>query len=149
MMSDRPEPRHMPAAEDRGRLIRALRETLGREPAVRVAFLFGSVARGEPFRDVDIGVELAEPFRLLEVAALSNRLWVAAGRPSCELDVVPLNDAPPEFRLRVADEGIALAERIPGLAEDFAVQALSEKADLEETLRILESEETEAMRGAR
>lgn len=120
---------HDLGALERNRITEALRRALEAEERVRVAFLFGSFARGEPFRDVDIGVELDEPFRLLSLGGLSRRLWTALGRPRFELDVVPLNDAPHSFRLEVADGGRVLHERHPGDAFEFAVQAQSDTID--------------------
>ncbi len=56
---------------------------------------------------------------LVEVGALSRRLWKAAGRPEVELDVVALNDAPPRFRLAAAaGTGHYSAEEVAQL--DFA-----------------------------
>lgn len=135
-----PEQPNELGAEERARLIAALREALGSESAVRVAFLFGSFARNERFRDIDIGVELDEPFTAMDVARLSTRLWLAVGQPRFELDVLPLNDAPPSFRLEVADTGLPLRERWPGASSDFAVAALSEKLDFEEALRVIAAE---------
>ena len=124
-----------------GALETALRAALAREPKVRLAFLFGSAARGESFHDIDIGVELDEPFRGLELRGLSLRLWEAAGRPQFELDVVPLNDAPPSFREEVSTTGRVLFERWPRYAHDFAVQALSDIIDFRQAERIVEKEQ--------
>ena len=46
-------------AADLGDIERRLIEVLEANPGVRFAYLFGSAARGEPFRDLDVGVMLA------------------------------------------------------------------------------------------
>ncbi|MBI4704842.1 MAG: nucleotidyltransferase domain-containing protein [Deltaproteobacteria bacterium] len=126
--------------EERFGLVSALRRALLAEPCVRVAFLHGSFARGEPFRDLDVGVQLDEPFRILAVGGLAHRLWAAIGRPGFDVDVVPLNDAPAAFRWEVAQGGQVLRERRPGDAADFAVRALSERIDFNEARRVIEAE---------
>ena len=122
-------------------MTRTLGAALSREPKVRLAILFGSFVRGEPFRDVDIGIELDEPFRLAEVGSISLRLWEAVGRPAFELDVVPLNEAPPSFQMEVSGTGAVLFERWPGYGLDYFVQAQSDVLDFREAERIVEKEQ--------
>jgi predicted nucleotidyltransferase len=117
-------------AEARDAVARSLGEALASEPGVRVALLFGSFARGEPFRDLDVGVEFGGPFSLLDVGRLATRLWSAAGEPAFEIDVVPLDDAPASFRLEVAETGRLLRERHEGDAVEFAVAARRDAIDL-------------------
>lgn len=81
---------------------------------MRTAFIFGSFARSEPFRDHDIAIELYEPFSLLDIGAVHARRSKTLGDPPYELDVVPLNDAPPSFRLVVVDTGLLVFERCAG-----------------------------------
>ncbi len=136
MSSRKPAPVHVLSEPQRSGFVEKIRQALAYEPAVRTAFLYGSFARGEPFRDVDIGLEMAEPFGLLDVAAVSDRLWEATGRPTFDLDVVPLNDAPPAFRVEVEAKGILLVEAESDAALEFAVRARAEWLDLQESRRI-------------
>lgn len=72
---------------------RTLTDALAKEDGVRWAYLFGSVVRGGPFRDVDVAVmPAAERFtKLTELGGLQRRLSHAAGH---EIDLVDLRGAP-------------------------------------------------------
>ena len=78
-----------------------LRDVLDREPTLRWAYLFGSAARGEAFRDLDVAVMLAADARgavpLGRVAARAEE--AAAGVP---VDVVDLASAAPALAGRIA-----------------------------------------------
>jgi predicted nucleotidyltransferase len=124
----------IPSEAEKEAFLTALSGALAAESRVRTAFVFGSFVREGSFRDVDIGLEFDEPFTLLEVSRLADRLWAAVGRPDFELDVVPLNDAPPTFRLEVDSTGRVVRERSAGDALEFGVRARSEWIDLREAL---------------
>jgi predicted nucleotidyltransferase len=143
----RPERPHVLDADGRQDVVQRLSRALASDDRVRAAWLFGSFSRGEPFRDVDVGVLFAEPLRTFEEAELSNRLWDALGGTPYDLDVVALNGAAPRFQLKVVDGGRLLCEHRPGLAVEFAVRAESEIADFLEAMRAVEAE-AEARRGA-
>jgi predicted nucleotidyltransferase len=99
-------------------------------PAVRVAYVFGSFVRDEPFRDVDVAVLFDEPTSW----RLAGRVEAALGEhldpPRYRFEVVPLNDAPPSFRCEVADHGRVVYEREPRAAIELWVRARSELIDL-------------------
>jgi predicted nucleotidyltransferase len=108
-------------------LIARLQEVLRGGPALRLAILFGSTARGTqtPASDVDIAIL---PLDELELQA---RLSVAAGR---EVDLVLLDTCTTVLGFRIAKEGIALC----GDAVDvnlFRARAAIEYADIEPQLR--------------
>jgi predicted nucleotidyltransferase len=99
---------------DLARMAAAAARACEAEPAVRLAYLHGSVARGDPARDVDVALYL-DP-------ALSTADWLkAAGRVGFELqraasvgldyDVRPLNGSGPFFRHTVTATGKLLFER--------------------------------------
>lgn len=104
----------------------ALRQELaGCEDNLVAAYLFGSVARGEerPGSDVDVAVLLGPdasvsldglPF------ALEDRLTRALGRP---VQVVVLNQAPPDLIHRVLRDGELLLDRDPSRRIAFEVRA--------------------------
>lgn len=106
----------MPALLDR------LREALADLPAVRLAVVFGSVARGEerPGSDVDVGIRLDPDSSALrqEVEAALGR---AAGR---EVDVVFLDEAPPLLRFEIGADGIVLVDREPRAWADFRARSM-------------------------
>jgi predicted nucleotidyltransferase len=74
--------------------IEAVREVLEARADVRLAYLFGSVARGEAraSSDFDIGVVFAPVPAPAEIDRLASDLEAAARR---RVDLVVLNDAPP------------------------------------------------------
>jgi hypothetical protein len=85
---------HRADAEARQRMVAVLEASLGRQPGVAFAVVFGSFVEGRDFRDVDLGVwttPSAGPRIDLELAtALSQELGVP-------VDVRRLNDAPVSF----------------------------------------------------
>lgn len=99
-------------------------------------YLFGSVASGtaRPASDVDVAVLFrsvppatlrGQPFDLAE--ALGRRL----GRP---VDVVSLNTAPADLRIRVLRHGTLLLDSDPAARIRFEVQTRNEAFDLERIL---------------
>jgi predicted nucleotidyltransferase len=100
-------------------------------------YLFGSVARGSERggSDIDVGVLfdapppptlLGQPFDMAD--ALERRL----GRP---VDVVNLNTAPVDLRIRVLREGQLVFERDAAARVRFEVATRNEAFDLEPVLR--------------
>lgn len=90
--------------------IRALVARLGTEPSVRRVILFGSRARGDagPRSDVDLAVEgpdltARDWFRLADLTEEVDTLL--------KVDLVRLEEAPPELRARIESEGRTLHER--------------------------------------
>ena len=83
--------------------------------------LFGSAARGTAHRrsDLDIAViGVRSPSRL---AALAVTLARIAGR---EVEVIPLETAPPLLRFEISRDGAVLLQRAPHLWPDFQARAM-------------------------
>lgn len=100
--------------EDLDRLARSLRAACTREPALQLAYLYGSAARGEPARDLDIGLYFDPPADARAAFAACERIAAAVekeARPPLPLDVRPLNAAPPPLKHQVLTEGRRLYER--------------------------------------
>jgi predicted nucleotidyltransferase len=103
-------------------LLDRLRARAAALPEVRLAVLFGSVARGQERKgsDVDLGL-LVDPdtpdARLRALIELER----AAGR---EVDLVFLDEAPPLLRFEISRDGVLLRERDEGLWTDFRVKAM-------------------------
>jgi predicted nucleotidyltransferase len=83
---------------------------LSAEPSVRRVILFGSRARGDawPRSDVDIAIEAPgassrDWLRLADMAEDADTLL--------SIDLVRLDEAPPDLRNRIQSEGLALYER--------------------------------------
>jgi hypothetical protein len=124
---------------------RSLLQALESWPGVRLAVLFGSVARGEsgPDSDLDLGV-LFEP-GLESAAALEVALARAAGR---RLDLVRLDVAPPLLRFEIARDGRVLLEREPHAWVDFRARAMTDWWDWAPTARLLHAAAASRLRAA-
>lgn len=125
-----------------------LRATLERSRAVRLAYLFGSAARGDDRdgSDVDVAALLDDPSAR---DCLHERLELAAGR---EVDLVLLDRAPPLLLAQILREGAVLVSRDEGERAAFEVRARAIVLDTEH-LRAVQPrylrERAEGRRGAR
>jgi predicted nucleotidyltransferase len=104
-------------------LLQALRGVIDAEPAIRVAYLFGSCARGDcgPTSDVDVALLGALPIDLMDLAALGAQLETVIDR---RVDVVDLQSASPLLCRQVVAEGELLLVRDPLLKFDFEQEAV-------------------------
>jgi uncharacterized protein len=114
-------------------LVECLRQVAASFPEVRLAVLFGSMARGEgrPSSDVDLGLVL-EPYSASVRFRVDAQLGRAAGR---EVDTVLLHDAPPLLRFEITRDGVLLFEREEGLWTAFQVKAMVDWWDWAPTAR--------------
>lgn len=114
--------------------IELLSRVLADVPAVRLAVLFGSAARGQAGSrsDLDVGVDLEGGPEAL--SRLAVRLCRETGR---EVDVVSLREAPPLLRFEIARDGIVIVERAPHAWADFRAQAMTDWWDWAPTARIM------------
>jgi predicted nucleotidyltransferase len=113
--------------------LEALREALAALPAVKLAVVFGSAARGKsgPGSDVDLGLRL-EP----HTATARREAVAAAGRAvRREVDAVDLDTAPPLLRFQIARDGVLLVEREPRSWARFKAQAMVDWWDWAPTAR--------------
>lgn len=98
-----------------------LTSALSADPDVRLAVVFGSAAKGTLHRrsDLDIAVMgVPSPARLAGLAVTLARI---AGR---EVDLIPLETAPPLLRFEIARDGAVLIQRAPHLWPDFRARAM-------------------------
>jgi uncharacterized protein len=112
-------------------------EYLSRQTDVIVAYLFGSVARGQttPMSDVDIAVLLdvsADPEALLErqITLLTDLEQLAR----LEVQLTLLNHAPPLLAYQVIREGVLLHQRSEAERVAFQVKAMKEYFDVQPML---------------
>lgn len=105
-----------------------LRTALEQEPSVSLAYLFGSVARGQdgPSSDIDIAVCFADDVGLVELGALGERLSMATGG---RVDIVDLRLASPLLCWQVVAEGERLLVRDIVLRFDFEMSAVRRYED--------------------
>lgn len=121
-------------------LITALSTALRGARGVVSAYLFGSVATGRAHResDVDLGVLLDRQLhpgaadRFDARLRLVERLQSATGRP---VDLVVLNDAPPQLARHIMTRGKRLAMADAALDHTHLRLVLSRAADIEPFLR--------------
>jgi predicted nucleotidyltransferase len=115
--------------------IGSIRAAIDSRPQVLLAVIFGSYARGHacPNSDIDVGLILtdgsASARREIEVA-----LGRAAGR---DLDVVYLDDSPPQLRYEIARDGVLVIERRPHAWAEFRAHAMLDWWDWAPTARSL------------
>ncbi len=111
-----------------------LRQTLSPFSSVRLAVLFGSLARDETRRgsDVDVGVVLDPDDRETRLD-----VEVAVGRAlQRDVDLVDLRRASPLLRFEVSRDGILLVEREPGSWIRFRARAMLDWWDWAPVARI-------------
>jgi len=117
-----------------------LRDALRAVPGLVSAYLFGSAATGREHRESDVDVAVladrttyptpADRFELRLTA--SSTLRQATGR---EVDLVVLNDTPPQFARRIMTEGQRLLSNDALQEHAHLRMVLSRAADLEPFLR--------------
>ncbi|MCC7032089.1 MAG: nucleotidyltransferase domain-containing protein [Acidobacteria bacterium] len=114
-------------------LIDRLRAASAGISGVRLAFLFGSRARGQARRDsdIDVAVLLDEEAARADRGATIRQVAAELGRTvsAAHLDLVVLNDAPALLRQRVLRDGIVLYQRSPADRVRFAVKAIRDYQD--------------------
>jgi predicted nucleotidyltransferase len=106
-----------------------LRTLLEKRPEISFAYIHGSFARGEDFRDIDVAVYLKElsdsPLR--HELALEAELMEAVGRYL--IDIRVLNGAPVSFAYHVFKEGNVLIARDDDERSDFQEAVLARYFD--------------------
>lgn len=119
---------------ERDRVIETLRHYFEGRTDVVAAYLFGSVARGEarPSSDVDVGLVLhaGKPKTVDaygKVIDVQGDLEAALG---CSVDVVPMNEAPPDLLHRILRDGICVHDSDTPARVEFELQARNEYFDL-------------------
>jgi predicted nucleotidyltransferase len=122
------------ALEDSTAAAERLASALARLPDVRLAFLFGSRARGSARGDSDFDIAILVDPRTAgeERGRTIRRLAGQLGREvaSERIDLVILNDAPSLLRHRVLRDGVVLFQRSPEERVRFATRAIRDYQDM-------------------
>ncbi len=95
----------------RGLLIKRLRERLSQEEGIVFSYIFGSFARGEPFRDIDLAIYTKGREELLRKIELMGELTDISRYP---VEIITLNDAPISIQMRAIE-----ASRDEDIRRDF------------------------------
>lgn len=120
-------------------------EALSDSPSVRWAYLFGSAARGEPFRDLDVGVMLdSEAKGAVAFGSIAAALEAAV--PEVKIDLVDLASIAPMIAGRISRERRILVDRAPAERAEWEVEANRRALDLEPWLREFERLRLKALR---
>jgi hypothetical protein len=103
---------------------------LGRRADVVAVYLYGSAARGEPARDLDLAVLFhPEPPPPSELEALAARLQREGAPHGPELDLRCLNRTAARYRATVFGEGRLLLERDRAARIEAEARAYSQWLD--------------------
>ena len=94
-----------------GEVVRVLKRALEGVPGLRLAYLFGSLTRGEKARDVDLAILADEGQELHVVSEVVRRVSRALGIPEEKVDVVNLRRTDLPLAYRVITEGVKLMDR--------------------------------------
>jgi len=109
-------PKRVATQAERERLMQAIVGRLSRETDILFAYLHGSFAAGEAFRDIDIGVVVGKEKDLSFESDLSYELSSALGQ---EVEVRMINDAPVAFQMAVLTGSILLVSNDDAARTDF------------------------------
>ncbi|MGC8606593.1 MAG: nucleotidyltransferase family protein [Vulcanisaeta sp.] len=112
---------HSMRREERELIISRIRDIL-REYGISLGILFGSFVELNEFRDIDIAV-YGKNLDLNALLSLGTRLEEVLGMP---VDVVPLINIDPKFRLSIMEHGLIILEAVDGLYEALIREALDE-----------------------
>ena len=127
--------------EPAGRLQDDLARRLRTEPSVRLAYLFGSWARGAARSDSDVDVAvLVDDGCVATPTAVKETIWrlvpaMAGDIRSDRIDLVLLNEAPALLRHRVIRDGVLLTARNDAERARFVRRTIREYQDIEPRLR--------------
>lgn len=110
--------------------IRAAQRALSALPAVQVAYVFGSIARGQATErsDLDIAVLTSTP---LDLSTQSEILAALERESRREVDFVDLRRAPPLLLREILSEGVVVISRDEDVRAEFELQSLSTVLDTE------------------
>jgi predicted nucleotidyltransferase len=108
--------------------VAAVRQLLQADPRVRVAWLFGSAARGTAGArsDIDVAILVAAPLAAGEEMVLREALAAAARR---RVDLVFAEEAPPLLAREIVADGVLLACRDDEARVAFEGRALARYLD--------------------
>ena len=130
-------------AEPSSRLRDDLAHGLQAEPTVRLAYLFGSRARGaaRPDSDIDVAV-LVDDACVATPTGVKKTIWrlipaMAGDVRSDRIDLVLLNNAPALLRHRVIRDGVLLTARSDAERARFVRRTIRDYQDIEPRLREL------------
>ena len=109
------------------KVIKKLKEILGKEEKVLLAIVFGSFTRLDSYRDIDIAVYILDE-SLDYLSRLGAKIEFELKIP---VDVVPLSEIDPKFKWKILTKGLLIIEKKPGLYKALLNQSIPEYNKLE------------------
>lgn len=101
----------------RERIIKVIKEELSKNEGVIFAYLHGSCAEGDSFRDIDVATFVGEHCREIEIE--SDLSYELSEKTSYPVEVKVVNKAPVAFQMAVLRKGIVLFSRSENVRTDF------------------------------
>ena len=111
----------------------AVKEVLEKYDYILIAVIFGSVLRRRIVRDVDIGIITSRPLAFRELTEIASQL---EDKLSVEIDIVPLEEAPPLLRYKALSEGLIVVNRDHKKYHYLLSEAFMELNDFEIALKM-------------
>ncbi|MEW6080990.1 MAG: nucleotidyltransferase domain-containing protein [Bacillota bacterium] len=114
---------------ERQHIVRLIARILETKPGIGFAYIYGSFASGEPFRDIDLAVHLSDVTGKDSIRyeiRLETELEDVLGFP---VDVRALNMAPLSFRYSVFRHGRLILENEPTKRVEFQARSVKEYLD--------------------
>ena len=145
-------PRYARRVRSREQVLAAVAAVLGADPHVRWAYVFGSVARGEPFRDVDVAIM---PSASMPIGAVAWGLLVARLEEALGIAVDLIDLQRPNLPLLgpMLSERIVVLDREPRARVDWEVETtlrwLDFRPSYQEFLRIRDLAMRQRLQGER
>ena len=102
---------------DRECVMKTIQDFLSEETDVVFAYVHGSFAEGDGFRDIDVAVYVREPHG--EMEAESDYSYELSKKTTHRVDVKVINKSPVAFQMAVLRKGIVLFSRSEGVRTDF------------------------------
>lgn len=114
------------------RLHAAIAAVLAGEPEVIAGYHYGSSARRQPARDIDVALVVdRRAMRSVDVAGIATRIAAACGRQPDDMDVRVVNDADSVFLGNLMREGRRCHQRDQESRVAFEVQAMNSWLDFQ------------------
>jgi predicted nucleotidyltransferase len=136
MSHDPSTPRRVLDEDDLRRLGAAVAGVFQGESDIVAVYLYGSAARGEAARDVDLGLLASGAVTPTRLRTFVEALYDRGAAPGpLDLDVRPLVGTAPRFRATVVREGRVIFERDPEARLAFEKRSLLDWLDFEPVWR--------------
>ncbi len=103
------------AASLREQVLERVRTAIEGEGSLAWAYVFGSLGRGEDFRDVDVAVHAAADHSLAwrDLGRMGRRLAGAIGLPGLQVDVLCIDAFPLPYLAEALRDGVVVLDREP------------------------------------